>query len=262
MHQEREGDAVLSIARRPVTMIEASALSKTFGAVKAVRDVSLRAPDGRITGLLGPNGAGKSTTLRILYTVLKPDTGDALIDGTSVVNEPLEARRRMGVLPHAAGIYQHLSARENILYYGALHGLPRAERERRADELIQLLEMRDFALRPAKKLSQGQRMKTALARALIHGPRNILLDEPTNGLDVMAVRNLRTLLVKLRDEGHCILFSSHVMQEVAALCDEVVVIARGNVVASGTPEEIRARTGKENVFVAFVQLIGTGEGLE
>ena len=243
-------------------MIEARELSKTFGAVKAVRDVSLRAPDGRITGLLGPNGAGKSTTLRILYTVLRPDTGDALIDGTSVVEAPLEARRRIGVLPHAAGIYQHLTARENILYYGALHGLARAERARRADELIEQLEMRDFATRPAKKLSQGQRMKTALARALVHRPRNVLLDEPTNGLDVMAVRSLRLLLVKLRDEGHCVLFSSHVMQEVAALCDEVVVIARGGVVAAGTPAQLRERTGQENLEEAFVQLIGTNEGLE
>jgi sodium transport system ATP-binding protein len=243
-------------------VIEASQLSKTFGAVKAVRNVSLRAPDGRITGMLGPNGAGKSTTLRILYTVLKPDSGDALIDGASVVHAPLEARRRIGVLPHAAGIYPHLSARENVLYFGALHGLSRAERGARADELIELLEMRDFAMRPAKKLSQGQRMKTALARALVHRPRNVLLDEPTNGLDVMAVRSLRTLLVRLRDQGHCVLFSSHVMQEVAALCDEVVVIAHGGVVAAGTPAEIRSRTGQENLEEAFVQLIGTDEGLQ
>jgi sodium transport system ATP-binding protein len=242
-------------------VIEASNLSKRFGAVTAVRDVSLRAADGRITGLLGPNGAGKSTTLRILYTVLAPDSGDALIDGTSVVREPLEARRSIGVLPHSAGVYQHLSARENILYYGALHGLARADREARTDELIVLLEMQDFATRPAKKLSQGQKMKTALARALIHRPRNVLLDEPTNGLDVMAVRGLRNLLVKLRDEGHCVLFSSHVMQEVAALCDDVVVIAHGGVVASGTPDAIRERTGQSNLEEAFVQLIGTGEGL-
>jgi sodium transport system ATP-binding protein len=242
-------------------VIEANNLSKRFGAITAVKDVSLRAADGRITGLLGPNGAGKSTTLRILYTVLAPDSGDALIDGTSVVRSPLEARRNIGVLPHSAGVYQHLSARENILYYGALHGLSRADREARADELIALLEMQEFADRPAKKLSQGQKMKTALGRALIHRPRNVLLDEPTNGLDVMAVRGLRNLLVKLRDEGHCVLFSSHVMQEVAALCDDVVVIAHGGVVAAGTPNDIRERTGQSNLEEAFVQLIGTGEGL-
>jgi sodium transport system ATP-binding protein len=243
-------------------MIEANQLSKRFGSVTAVRDVSLRAADGRITGLLGPNGAGKSTTLRILYTVIAPDSGDAFVDGTSVVKAPLEARRNIGVMPHSAGVYQHLSARENILYYGALHGLSRKDREVRTDELISLLEMQDFADRPAKKLSQGQKMKTGLARALIHRPRNVLLDEPTNGLDVMAVRGLRTLLVRLRDEGHCVLFSSHVMQEVAALCDEIVVIAHGCVAASGTPDGLRERTGRSNLEDAFVQLIGTGEGLE
>ena len=242
-------------------MIEARALRKHFGRVAAVRDVSLRALDGRITGLLGPNGAGKSTTLRILYTVLVPDAGDACVDGVSAVSAPLEARRRIGVLPHAAGIYPRLTARENILYFGALHGLARAERKERAEELIQLLEMADFADRPAKGFSQGQRVKTALARALVHRPRNLLLDEPTNGLDVMAVRSLRRLLERLRAEGHCILFSSHIMQEVAALCDEVIVIAHGNVVAHGTLDEIRTRTGQSQLEEAFVQLIGTGEGL-
>jgi sodium transport system ATP-binding protein len=242
-------------------VIEASQLSKSFGAVTAVRDVSLRARDGHITGLLGPNGAGKSTTLRILYTVLSPDSGEALIDGVSAVREPLEARRRIGVLPHSAGIYPNLTARENIAYFGELHGLSRSERDARTRQMISLLEMEEFADRRAKGFSQGQRVKTALARALIHRPRNILLDEPTNGLDVMAVRGLRRLLGKLRDEGHCVLFSSHVMQEIGALCDEVIVIAHGTVVASGTPEEIRGRTGEPSLEDAFVRLIGTGEGL-
>ncbi len=242
-------------------MIEAKHLRKSFGSVTAVRDVSLRALDGRITGLLGPNGAGKSTTLRILYTVIAPESGDALIDGVSAVTQPLEARRRMGVLPHNAGIYPHLSARENIAYYGALHDLSRGERDRRTAELLGLLEMEDFADRPARGLSQGQRIKTALARALIHRPRNVLLDEPTNGLDVIAVRTLRRLLGRLRDEGHCVLFSSHVMQEVGALCDEVIVIAHGTVVASGTPDALRAQTGQNELEDAFVHLIGTSEGL-
>ena len=236
-------------------MIEAQGLVKHFGPVAAVRSVSLRAADGCITGLLGPNGAGKSTTLRMLYTVLKPDAGDALIDGVSVVHAPLEARRRMGVLPHAAGIYPNLTARENIEYYGALHQMERADRVARAAELIELLEMQDFADRRAKGYSQGQRLKTALGRALVHRPRNILLDEPTNGLDVMAVRNLRALLVRLRAAGHCILFSSHVMQEVAALCDEVVVIAHGRVAACGTLETLRELTGERDLEDAFVTLI-------
>ena len=242
-------------------MIEAQSLRKSFGPVSAVRDVSLRALDGRITGLLGPNGAGKSTTLRILYTVLRPDGGDASIDGVSVVSDPLDARRRIGVLPHAAGIYPRLTARENILYFAALHGLGTAQRRARANELIELLEMGEFADRVAKGYSQGQRVKTAIARALVHRPRNLLLDEPTNGLDVMAVRSLRRLLERLRAEGHCVLFSSHVMQEVAALCDDVIVISRGSVAAQGSLEDIRARTGQSQLEEAFVQLIGTAEGL-
>ena len=241
-------------------MIEATHLYKHFGAVTAVRDVSLRAPDGRITGLLGPNGAGKSTTLRMLYTVLRPDAGDALIDGHSAVHTPLAAARRLGVLVHGAGIYPNLSARENILYFGALHGLARAAARARAAELIGLLEMEEFADRRAKGFSQGERVKTALARALVHRPRNLVLDEPTNGLDVMAVRALRRLLGSLRDAGHCVLFSSHVMQEVSALCDEVVVIAHGTVLASGTPDAIRTRTGTAGLEEAFVALIAGAGG--
>ena len=237
-------------------MIEARQLAKHFGPVAAVREVSLRAADGRITGLLGPNGAGKSTTLRILYTVLRPDGGDALIDGCSAVREPLAARARLGVLPHGAGIYPNLTARENILYFGALQGLPRAARRARTVELVKLLDMEEFADRPARGFSQGERVRTALARALVHSPRNLVLDEPTNGLDVMAVRALRRLLLQLRDAGHCVLFSSHVMQEVSALCDEVVVIAQGVVLEHGTPEQIRARTGASSLEEAFVRLIG------
>lgn len=237
-------------------MIEAEGLSKRFGTIAAVSGVSLRAPDGRITGLLGPNGAGKSTTLRILYTVLPPDSGDARIDGISVVGDPLAARHRMGVLPHGAGLYPNLTARENILYFGALHGLAGAERRERTAQLIRQLEMEEFADRPARGFSQGQRIKTALARSLVHRPRNILLDEPTNGLDIMAVRTLRGLLQQLREQGHCILFSSHVMQEIAALCDDVVVIAHGRVVAQGTPADLRGRAGTESLEEAFVRLVG------
>ena len=237
-------------------MIEASELTKRFGSVVAVSGVTLCARDGRITGLLGPNGAGKSTTLRILYTLLRPDAGEARVDGVSITGEPLAARRRMGVLPHGAGLYPNLTARENVLYFGALQGLARAVRRARAAELIRELEMEEFADRPAKGLSQGERMKTALARALIHDPRNIVLDEPTTGLDVMAVRTLRKLLGRLRAAGRCILFSSHVMQEVAALCDEVIVIASGRVVASGTPQELRERAATDSLEEAFVRLVG------
>jgi len=241
-------------------LIEATHLAKHFGAVVAVRDVSLQAADGRITGLVGPNGAGKSTTLRMLYTVLKPDSGDALIDGYGVMHSPLEAARRLGVLAHGAGLYPNLTARENILYFGALHGLARRAARERAAELIALLEMEEFADRRARGFSQGEKVKTSLARALVHRPRNLVLDEPTNGLDVMAVLALRRLLTSLRDDGHCVLFSSHVMQEVSALCDEVVVIAHGTVLASGSAAAIRARTGASSLEEAFVRLIAGRAG--
>lgn len=242
-------------------MIEVEALAKRFGPVEAVREVSFSAADGRITGLLGPNGAGKSTTLRMLYTVLRPDSGSARIDGTDVIADPLAARRSIGVLPHSAGIYRQLTARENIRFYGELHGLAPALLRRRIDELVERLDMTEFADRRADGFSQGQRIKVALARALVHSPRNVLLDEPTNGLDVMATRALRELIRGLKAEGHCVLFSSHVMQEVAALCDDVVIIDHGRVAASGSPEALQARFGGASLEETFVQVLGEREGL-
>ena len=243
-------------------MIRVDRIAKSFGKVRAVTDVSFSAEDGRITGLLGPNGAGKSTTLRVLYTVLKPDAGSASIDGIDVTADSLGARARIGALPHSSGLYPQLTARENIAYYGALHGLAGGDLERRVQSMIDLLEIGDFADRRTKGFSQGQRTKVALGRAMVHEPRNVILDEPTNGLDVMATRSLRELIRRLRDAGKCVLFSSHVMQEVAALCDEIVIISDGRVALSGTPAEIRSRTGRENLEDAFVSAIGSAEGLE
>lgn len=243
-------------------MIRVEGLERRFGAVRALDGVGFEAQDGRITGLLGPNGAGKSTTLRILYTVLRPDAGRAEVDGIDVVGEPLATRRRIGVLPHGAGIYPQLTARENIVYFGRLHGLADPALGRRVEELIAELEIGAYADRRAKGVSQGERIKVALARALVHAPRNLLLDEPTNGLDVMATRALRALIRRLREAGHCILFSSHVMQEVAALCDDIVVIDHGHVVAAGTPEALRARFGSGTLEDAFVAAIGDSRGLE
>ena len=243
-------------------MIRVEGLTRSFGAVRAIDGVGFEARDGRITGLLGPNGAGKSTTLRILYTVLRPQGGSASIDGIDVVADPLATRRRIGVLPHGAGIYPQLTARENIAYFGRLHGLAGDALERRVDELIGELEIGGHADRRAKGYSQGERIKVALARALVHAPRNLLLDEPTNGLDVMATRALRALVLRLRAAGHCILFSSHVMQEVAALCDDIVIIDHGRVVAAGTPEALRAQFGSATLEDAFVAAIGDSRGLE
>jgi sodium transport system ATP-binding protein len=243
-------------------VIRVTALERRFGAVQAVAGVGFEAGDGGITGLLGPNGAGKSTTLRILYTVLRPDAGTALIDGIDVQADPLAARRRIGVLPHGAGIYPQLTARENIEYFGRLHGLAGAALGARIEELIAELDLGAIADRFAKGFSQGERIKVALARSLVHAPKNLLLDEPTNGLDVMATRALRALILKLRAAGHCILFSSHVMQEVAALCDEIVIVDKGRVVAAGTPEVLRARFGVTTLEDAFVAAIGDARGLE
>jgi len=241
-------------------VIEARDLRKAFGAVKAVDGVSFRAEDGRITGLLGPNGAGKSTTLRMIATVLAPDSGAVLVDGREVGTDDHEAKLAMGILPHNAGIYPRLTARENVRYFGRLAGMGGADLEQRIDELVEWLEMGEFADRRAQGFSQGQRTKVALARALVHRPRNVVLDEPTNGLDVMATRSLRELIRKLRDAGHCVLFSSHVMQEVAMLCDEIVIIGHGRVAAIGTPDALRAQTGESDLEEAFVKLIGS-EGL-
>ncbi len=242
-------------------MIELSDLRKTFGTVKAVDGVSFTARDGEITGLLGPNGAGKTTTLRMLYTLMKPETGHISVDGVDITRDPDSARRKLGVLPDARGLYKRLTARENIEYFGRLHGLDEAALKQRTDALIHSLGIEDIAGRRTEGFSNGQRVKTAIARALVHDPRNVLLDEPTNGLDVMATRALRKFMLQLRAEGRCVLFSSHIMQEVAALCDRIVVIAKGRVVAQGTADELRALTGEANLEDAFVKVIGSEEGL-
>ncbi|MBN9682091.1 MULTISPECIES: ABC transporter ATP-binding protein [unclassified Corallococcus] len=242
-------------------MIEARNLHKRFGSVTAVHDVTFTAEDGVITGLLGPNGAGKTTTMRMLYTLVRPDGGTATVDGVDVAKEPQVARRALGVLPDARGLYPRLTAREHARYFGELHGLSGAALDARVEELVELLDMKDIADRRTEGFSQGERVKVALARALVHGPRNVLLDEPTNGLDVMATRSVRTLLRKLKAQGCCVVFSSHVMQEVAALCDRIVVVARGRVVADGTADALRASTGKDSLEEAFVSVIGSEQGL-
>jgi sodium transport system ATP-binding protein len=242
-------------------MIEVKDLRKTFGDVHAVSGVSFTARDGEITGLLGPNGAGKTTTLRMLYTLMKPDTGQVLVDGIDAAVDPIAVRRSLGVLPDARGLYKRLTAAENITYFGRLQGMQENDIARRREALIDALEMRDIAARRTEGFSQGQRVKTAIARALVHDPRNVLLDEPTNGLDVMATRAMRRFMHQLKDEGRCVLFSSHIMQEVAALCDRIVVIAHGRVVADEAPAALLEQTGQTSLEEAFVKIIGTDEGL-
>ncbi len=246
-------------------MIIANDLHKSFktktGTVTAVGGVSFTAQDGQITGLLGPNGAGKTTTMRMLYTLMTPDRGQVAVDGMDAARDPIAVRRALGVLPDARGVYKRLTARENIAYFGELHGLSRARIAERTKTLSDALDMGDILDRQTEGFSQGQRTKTAIARALVHDPRNVILDEPTNGLDVMTTRAMRGFLRQLRDEGRCVIFSSHIMQEVAALCDRIVVIAKGTVVAAGTADELRAQAGEDNLEDAFVKVIGSEEGL-
>ncbi|GAA4856760.1 ATP-binding cassette domain-containing protein [Luteimonas vadosa] len=240
-------------------MILVDNLHKSFkaksGPVHAVRGVSFDARDGEITGLLGPNGAGKTTTLRMLYTLMAPDQGHVQVDGLDIQRDATAVRQRLGVLPDARGVYKRLTARENIAYFGRLHGLDEATIACRIDAMAGTLGM-DFLDRRTEGFSQGQRTKTAIARALVHDPKNVILDEPTNGLDVMTTRGLRGFLKQLRDEGRCVIFSSHIMQEVAALCDRIVVIAHGEVKAIGTPDELRALTGEDDLENVFVRLAG------
>jgi sodium transport system ATP-binding protein len=245
-------------------MIAVEELAKSFGKrgeVKAVAGVSFRAADGEITGLLGPNGAGKTTVLRMLATLVIPDSGRARIGELDVVADRYAVRRRIGVLSDARGLYPRLSARENIRYFGELHGLDRSTVDRRVNVLVETLGLTAIADRPTQGFSQGEKMKTAIARALVHDPDTILLDEPTNGLDIMSVRSLREQLRGLRAQGKCLLFSSHVMQEVAALCDRIVILGRGRVVAEGTARELVAQSGAATLEDAFVGLLGSGEGL-
>jgi sodium transport system ATP-binding protein len=237
-------------------VIVAEGLAKRFGDVQAVRDVSFAAPDGRITALLGPNGAGKTTTLRIISTLVAPTQGRAVVDGHDVAADPLAVRARIGMLSDARGLYARLTARENIAYYGRLRGLDDSALEASIARLAELLEMKPILDRRTDGFSQGERMKVAIARALVHDPPNVILDEPGNGLDVMTTRNLREVIRALRDAGKCVLFSSHVMQEVTALCDEIVIVAHGAVAAQGTADQLRAASGRASLEDAFVHYSG------
>ncbi|MCE9774770.1 ATP-binding cassette domain-containing protein [Shewanella algae] len=242
-------------------MIKVTNLSKRIGKVQALDGLSFSAEDGMITGLLGPNGAGKTTCLRTVFGLLKPDEGIAEVDGIDVGRNPLAAKQQLGLFPDPFGLYERLSPREYIRFFAELSGMPSKAAKQATADVLGKLKMDDIADRHCKGFSQGQRMKTALAQAIVHQPTNIILDEPTRGLDVMSTRVLRELLLDLKRQGHCVLFSSHVMQEVAALCDKVIVMTKGRVVAVGSPADLCRQTGKESLEDAFIQLIGTDEGI-
>jgi len=236
-------------------------LKKSFGEIKAVNGISFEARDGEITGLLGPNGAGKTTTLRMLYSLLPPDEGTISIDGLDPQKDAMEIKRTLGVVPDSRGLYTRLTARENIRYFGELHGMNRQVIESRIDELTKTLNMQDFIERRTEGFSQGQRVKVAIARAMIHEPQTVLMDEPSNGLDVMSTRALREYILGLKANGRSVVLSTHIMQEVVALCDRIVIIAKGEVAADGSAEELMERSACDSLEDAFVQLIGSEEGL-
>jgi len=237
-------------------VIAITGVRKHFGHVEAVRNVTFGAADGTVTGLLGHNGAGKTTTLRMLSGLMRPDAGTITVDGADVVANPADAQRAMGLLPDSRGLYPRLTPREHIRYFGELHGMSGARIKDRSEALLKWLGLEAIADRRVAGFSQGERTKVALARALVHGPRNVVLDEPTNGLDVMSTRAMRSLIRGLRQDGCCVVFSSHIMQEVSALCDRIVVIAQGTVVADGTPDDLRTLTGRTDLEDAFVALSG------
>lgn len=243
-------------------MIALENLRKRYGSTLAVDAVSFVAPDGMVTGLLGPNGAGKTTTLRVLAGLVKPDAGHATIDGRDVLADPRAARARLGMLPESAGLYDRLTVREHLEYSAELQGVPFTVRRVRIDALVQQLGLDTIAARRVGQLSLGQRRRVALARALVHDPPNVVFDEPTNGLDVPGAREVRREIRRLADSGRAVVLSTHVMPDVGATCDRIVILASGRVAASGTPADILARTGAAALEDAFVALIGSGEGLQ
>jgi sodium transport system ATP-binding protein len=253
-------------------MIEARNLKKNFGAVQAVQDLTFSAPDGAITGLLGSNGAGKTTTLRMICGVLQPDRGSVRIDNVSPSHDPRALQSRVGALLDHIGLYPRLTTRENLTYFGELRGIPSGLLAKRVDQVISLLGLEAIADRRTAGFSQGERMKTALARAILHSPQNLLLDEPANGLDVPTVRALRQTLRQMRDSGMCIVLSSHILEEIRILCDQVAIVSNGCIAAQGTPGDLCRQTGSASLEDAFMKLTsdqvaprvskGTTENLE
>ncbi|NQV46333.1 MAG: ATP-binding cassette domain-containing protein [Rhodospirillaceae bacterium] len=241
-------------------MIEVKALKKSFRAITALDGIDFVARDGQVTGLIGPNGAGKTTALRIIYSVMRPNGGSVHVDGYDATRERRRVQQRIGVLPDGRGLYPRLTAREHIRYFGRLHGLGGNDLEQRMGHLADVLGMEEFIDRRAKGFSKGQTRKVALARALVHEPHNLLLDEPTNGLDIDSSRSVHRLIRSIRDQGRCVLFCSHIMSEVARICDRIVVIAHGRIAAEGTVPELMAATGQDNLEDVMLALTGSKEG--
>lgn len=241
--------------RETFDVIDVTHLAKSYASVTAVTDVSFTACNGQVTGLLGPNGAGKTTTLRMISSLVRPDAGRVTLDGHDVQADPERARSLLGVLPDDRGLYPRLTAREHVEYFGALYGLDRTTLRRRIDELAELLQMGALLERRVEGFSQGERTKVAIARALVHSPSNVILDEATNGLDVVSTRAMREVIRRLAQSGAAVLFSSHIMQEVSALCDQVIVVSSGRVIATGSPPQLLEQSGQPSLEEAFIHFV-------
>lgn len=238
-------------------MLKLIGLTKTFGKVTAVNSISFSVNKGEIFGLLGENGAGKTTTLRMLATMLQPDSGTALLDGVDLVKEPEKVRAHIGILfGGESGLYDRLTVAENIAYFGELNDMRKTEIKARINELSKAFGMEDFISKKAGKLSKGMKQKAAFARAIVHNPDIMLFDEPTSGLDVTAVRDVHEFILKCRNEGKTIVFSSHSMSEVEKLCDRIGIIHKGVLVEEGTVAELKSRHSSENLEEIFMGLVG------
>jgi sodium transport system ATP-binding protein len=237
-------------------VIHAEKLAKRFKKFQAVADVSFDAADGEVFGLLGPNGAGKTTTLRILSTTLEPDHGTATISGYDIRKQKAEVRAHLGILVENAGLYKQLTARECLRYVGQLHGLSGSALERQIDKLTADLGMESFIDRKTQGFSRGMTRKVVTGMALVHNPPNVIFDEPTAGLDVVSMRAVREIIRKFKEEGRCIILSTHLMDEVERLCDRVAIIHRGTILAMGTLAELKQSQGTDDLETAFVRIVG------
>jgi sodium transport system ATP-binding protein len=248
-------------------MIDVHALQKTFRHADgrgsaAVDRISFSAKPGEIFGLLGPNGAGKTTTLRMLCTVLKPTSGAATVAGFDIVRQSAEVRHHIGYLSANTGVYDRMTAREMVAYYGKLHGMAAPVLNDRLDELFDTLQMNSFRDTLGARMSTGMKQKVSIARALIHNPPVLIFDEPTSGLDVLVQRSVLQNIAALRERGKCVLFSTHIMREVEKLCDRVAIMHQGRILTQGTLEELRVRHGESDLEEIFFQLVGANEAAE
>ena len=234
--------------------VKVDRLEKTLGKNKVLRGISLEAESGEIFGLLGPNGAGKTTTLRIVCTLLAPDTGSVEVLGFDTRSAPEDVRRRVGVVTADIGVYPRLSARENITYFAELSGVADGEISQRVASVLERLDMVSFADQRAESLSSGQKQKVAIARAIVHDPAVLMFDEPTSNLDVLASREIRNFMVESRERGKCVIFSTHVLHDAERLCDRITILHEGTVVATGPTAEVRgAHRDLEDAFLELVE---------